>query len=174
MRSSVGGKKSATRTSPAATTYSPAGGTASLTPAPQATVDLRTSSPTTEASKPTPADHYDLAEVLPALPNSMSYAPVSTLGTDASSDIDLTGRELASFALSLSPGKLSQTDLKAAGILLMAQAAGAGQLKEANSALTTLTKLVAPPAAGKTVTNNTVIIGALERIRQRQGVLEGE
>lgn len=104
----------------------------------------------------------------------MSYAPVSEAGTDASPDIDLTAKDLASYALSLSPGKLSQTDLKAAGILLMAQAAKGGNLREANVALTTLTKLAAPPAAAKTVTNNTVIIGALERIRRRQGVLEGE
>lgn len=174
MRSSDGGKKSATPTPPTSTTKKSQDGTHSLTAPLQGQDDSTPSAPTTQPYRPTPVEQYDLAEVLPALPTSMSYVPVSAASADASPDIDLTSQELASFALTLSPGKLSQTDLKAAGILLMAQAARGGNLREANSALTTLTKLATPPPAAKTVTNNTVIIGALERIRARQGVLEGE
>lgn len=112
-------------------------------------------------------------EVLPALPDSMTYAPVTVESESASPPIELTSLEsLASFALSRSPGKLSRADLEAMRLLIVAQASKAGKLKEVNDALTGLEKLVEPKQAVKTVTNNTVILGALDRVRRRQGLVE--
>lgn len=103
----------------------------------------------------------------------MTYAPVTVESESASPPIELTSLEsLASFALSRSPGKLSRADLEAMRLLIVAQASKAGKLKEVNDALTGLEKLVEPKQAVKTVTNNTVILGALDRVRRRQGLVE--
>lgn len=132
-------------------------------PLPKATFELR------RQSAP---DTFSLAEVLPPLPASMSYAPVQSTESDAYEQIDLASQEnLASFALSLRPGKLSPADLQAMRLLNVAQASRDGKLKEVNDALTGLEKLVVPKET-KTVTNNTVILAAMERVNRRKGLLE--
>jgi hypothetical protein len=117
-------------------------------------------------------DSFSLAEVLPPLPSSMSYAPAQSPESDASELIDLASQDsLASFALSRQPGKLSQADLQAMRLLNVAQASKDGKLKEVNDALTGLEKLVTPKVTN-TVTNNVVILKAMERVNRRKGLLE--
>lgn len=173
MNSSSGGKESATRSSLKNKKKRRPGGSRRLSGTPDLTDYSTEPSLAEKLSKQTVSEEFLPTEVLPALPTSMSYVPVTKEEPARAPIVLKSVEDLASFALSLSPGKLSRADLEAMRLLLVAQASAGGNLKEVNAALGGLEKLIEPKQAKQTtVTNNTVILGALDRVRKRQGLIE--